>query len=107
MSYAIIESGGKQFRVSEGKEVRVPLLPLAAGETVDFAPLLLAGDDRVRTGATGSIDGKVRCRVVSHGRAKKVIVFKFKRRKQYSRLKGHRQDFTTLKVEKIEEQAEG
>ena len=102
MSYAIIESGGKQFKVSEGKEVRVPLIRREAGETLEFVPLLLANEGDVKAGGSHPLEGKVHCKVLSHGRARKVLVFKFKRRKQYSRMKGHRQDFTTLKVEKIE-----
>lgn len=100
MAYAIIRSGGKQFRVEEGQQVRVPLMDKEVGSTVELDVLLLGGDES-KVGAP-TVDG-ARCAatVVDHGRGTKIIVFKKKRRKQYKRTRGHRQDYTTLKIDSI------
>lgn len=100
MAYAIIKSGGKQFRVEEGQQVRVPLMDQEVGSTVELDVLLLGGDES-KVG-TPTVDGaRVAATVVDHGRDTKIIVFKKKRRKQYKRTKGHRQDYTTLKIDSI------
>ena len=100
MAYAIIRSGGKQFRVEEGQQVRVPLINEEVGSTVELDVLLLGGDEP-KVG-TPTVDGaRVAATVVDHGRDTKIIVFKKKRRKQYKRTKGHRQDYTTLKIDSI------
>jgi large subunit ribosomal protein L21 len=92
MSYAIIRSGGKQFPVTEGQTVRVPSIEGKEGDKVDVEALV----------AGGKIGGAtVKATVVGHGRGEKVIVFKKKRRKQYKRKQGHRQDYTEIKIEKI------
>lgn len=101
MSYAIIRSGGKQFRVEEGATLRVPLIEKDAGETVELDSLIVAGDDETRIGAPFVEGARVTATVVDHGRGDKIIVFKKKRRKQYKRTQGHRQDYTTLKIESI------
>ena len=101
MSYAIIRSGGKQFRVEEGATLRVPLIEKDAGETVALDSLIVAGDDETRIGAPFVEGARVTATVVDHGRGDKIIVFKKKRRKQYKRTQGHRQDYTTLKIESI------
>ncbi len=98
---AIIESGGKQYRVTPGDVIQVEKLPGEAGSEVELKPLavfkdegeLLAGADLGAARVTGTI--------VSEGRGKKVIVFKFKRKKQYKRTTGHRQDFTAVRVGEI------
>ena len=96
MSYAIIRTGGKQFRVSEGENVRVPSISKEAGETVEIEALLSGDGESLKT------DGvKVSATVVDHGRGEKVIVFKKKRRKQYKRKKGHRQGYTEIKIDSI------
>lgn len=103
MSYAIIRTGGKQFRVSPGDVVRVPgLADKNEGDTVEFNDVLISGDGSdMRIGAP-AIDGAVvTATVVKHGRGPKIIVFKFKRRKGYKRTKGHRQGFTAVKIESI------
>lgn len=101
MPYAIIKSGGKQFRVEKGATVRVPLLDKQAGETVELDTLVLGGGDETKIGAP-LVDGAgVSATVVDHGRGEKIIVFKKKRRKQYKRKQGHRQDYTTLKIDSI------
>ena len=101
MSYAIIRSGGKQFRVAEGETVRVPSLNEEAGKSVEFDVLVVGGDNETRVGAP-TVDGaRVAGTIVEHGRGDKIIVFKKKRRKQYKRTQGHRQNYTAVKIETI------
>ncbi len=102
MSYAIIKSGGKQFRVEEGKTVRVPLINKRAGDQVELEVLVLGKDDGQPQIGAPSIEGaSIAATVVDHGRGEKIIVFKKKRRKHYKRKQGHRQDYTTLKIDSI------
>jgi large subunit ribosomal protein L21 len=102
MAYAIIRSGGKQFRVEEGGTVRLPTLDKQAGETVELEALVIGGgEDGVRVGAPAVEGASVRGTVVDHGRGDKIIVFKKKRRKQYQRTQGHRQNYTTVKIDSI------
>ncbi|WP_010630327.1 50S ribosomal protein L21 [Sporolactobacillus vineae] len=99
--YAIIETGGKQLKVEEGKTIFVEKLAAEAGETVTFDKVLFVGGDDAKVG-TPTVDGAtVTGKVVEQGRAKKIIVFKFKRRKNYRRKQGHRQPFTKVTIEKI------
>ena len=101
MTYAIIKTGGKQFRVEEGQEVRVPLMEKEVGDSIDLDVLMVAGEGDPKVG-TPLVDGaRVAATVVDHGRDTKLIVFKKKRRKQYKRKQGHRQGYTTLKVDSI------
>jgi large subunit ribosomal protein L21 len=101
VSYAIIESGGKQFRVTEGQIVRVPSLHLNAGTAVEFNALLKGNGREIEIGGP-SLDGaSVRGKVLEHGRGIKVIVFKKKRKKQYKKTIGHRQGFTSVLIESI------
>ena len=101
MSYAIIKTGGKQFRIEEGKTVRVPSIDKPAGESVELDVLMVAGDDGAKVGSTLDAGARVAATVVDHGRDDKIIVFKKKRRKQYKRKQGHRQGYTTLKIDSI------
>ena len=102
MAYAIIRSGGKQFRVEEGGTVRVPTLEAQAGDTVELEALVIGGGEGGVKVGTPAVEGvKVTGTVVDHGRGTKVIVFKKKRRKQYKRTRGHRQGYTTLKIDSI------
>jgi large subunit ribosomal protein L21 len=101
MAYAIIRSGGKQFRVEEGGTVRVPTLDKEAGETVELEALVVSGDGGVKVGSPAVEGARVSATVVDHGRGDKVIVFKKKRRKQYKRKQGHRQNYTTVKIDSI------
>jgi large subunit ribosomal protein L21 len=101
MAYAIIRSGGKQFRVEEGGQVRVPLLNKQVGESVELDVLMIAGTDEPKIGSPLVEGGGVAATVVDHGRDAKIIVFKKKRRKHYKRKQGHRQNYTTLKIDSI------
>lgn len=101
--FAIIESGGKQFRVKEGQQIKVARISQEAGSELVINNILAAGDQADVKFGTPYVDGvRVVCDVLSHGRDKKVIVFKKKRRKGYSKKQGHRQDFTRLRVKAIE-----
>ena len=97
MSFAIIKTGGKQFRVEKDARVRVPSLKGDVGSSVELDVLATAE----KTGSPLVEGAKVTATVVDHGRDEKIIVFKKKRRKQYKRTKGHRQGYTTLKIDSI------
>ena len=103
MSYAIIRTGGKQFRVSPGDVVRVPTLAdKSEGDKIEFNEVLVSGDSNgTRIGAPTIAGARVTATVVKNGRGPKIIVFKFKRRKHYKRTKGHRQGFTAIKIVSI------
>ena len=101
MAYAIIKTGGKQFRVEAGKTVRVPSISKDAGEAVELDALMVAGDDGTKVGSTLDAGARVAATIVDHGRDDKIIVFKKKRRKHYKRKQGHRQGYTTLKIDSI------
>ena len=90
MSYAIIRTGGKQFAVESGQTVRVPSIGKEAGEKIEVETLMSGG-----AFAAGTLNATI----VKHGRGEKIIVFKKKRRKQYKRKQGHRQDFTEIKID--------
>lgn len=100
--YAIIETGGKQYKVEEGMTLDVELLHAEAGETVDIdSVLLLNKDGQITTGKPFVEGAKVSLKVVENGRAPKIVVFKYKPKKNYRRKKGHRQPYTRVSVEKI------
>ena len=96
MSYAVIKTGGKQFVVEEGHTLRIPTLATEAGKSVELDALLTAAD-----GAPVVGEGKVSVTVVEHGRGQKLVVFKKKRRKHYKRKQGHRQGYTTIRIDSI------
>jgi large subunit ribosomal protein L21 len=98
VAYAIIQAGGKQFRVTEGEVVRVPSISAEVGASVELDALLQADGDSIQVGLAGN---QIKGTVVEHGRGKKVIVFKKKRRKQYKKIHGHRQDFTAVRIDSI------
>jgi large subunit ribosomal protein L21 len=102
MSYAVIRTGGKQYRVAPGDLVRIERLPGDVGSEVRFDQVLVASDDAgVRVGRP-TVDGAaVLGTVVAHGRDRKVLVYKKKRRKNYRRRRGHRQYVTTVRVTAI------
>jgi large subunit ribosomal protein L21 len=97
MSFAIIKTGGKQFRVEAGAKVRVPSLAGDVGSSVELDVLATAE----QIGAPIVDGARVTATVVDHGRDTKIVVFKKKRRKQYKRTKGHRQGYTTIKIDSI------
>jgi large subunit ribosomal protein L21 len=100
--YAIFRSGDKQFRAEPGMMVKVPTLDAEIGDTVTFDEVLLAGGDAgTQVGAPTVSGASVTGEVVRHGKAKKVIIFKWKRRKNYRRKQGHRQKFTEVRIGEI------
>lgn len=97
--YAVIQTGGKQYRVSEGDRLRVERLPAEAGSDVELDRVLMIADgDDVRLGRPFVEGGRVTATVQGHGRAKKVMIVKFRRRKHHLKRQGHRQWFTELKI---------
>ncbi len=100
--YAIIESGGKQHRVALGETIRVERLDVDVGSEIPLANILLvAGQDKPMIGAPRLDDFEVIAKVVEHGRGKKIRIIKMKRRKNYRRTQGHRQDYTELQITKF------
>lgn len=101
--YAIIETGGKQYRVQEGDVLNVEKLPVAEGEAVVFERVLtVVKDDAVLVGQPLVAGAKVLGKVVKHGRGRKIRVFKYKAKSNYRRRQGHRQPFSQVSIEKIE-----
>jgi len=99
--YAVIETGGKQYSVRPGEAVEVETLPGDVGSEVEFDRVLAVVDgDQVRSGAAAQT-ARVKGTIVAHGRGEKTLVFKFKRKKQYKRTIGHRQNFTRVAVSEI------
>lgn len=99
--YAIIATGGKQYKVSEGDVIRVEKLGVEADEKVTFDQVLLVSDSDVKVGNPTVANASVDATVLSNGRAKKVIVYKYKRKSGYHKKNGHRQAYTEVKIDKI------
>jgi large subunit ribosomal protein L21 len=100
--YAVIESGGKQHRVEPGECLKLEKLDIAEGKAFDFDKVMMIGDgDDVQIGTPYVEGGKVTAEVVTHGRAKKINIVKFHRRKQYHKQAGHRQWFTEVRIKEI------
>jgi large subunit ribosomal protein L21 len=100
--YAIIKTGGKQYRVSSGEQVRVETLPADVGAAVAFEQVLLVGaGDAVRVGAPLVAGAKVNATVLGHGRGDKVKIFKLRRRKHFQKSQGHRQNYTEVRIDDI------
>jgi len=100
--YAVVETGGKQYRVSVGDVLDVEKLDKDPGDTVELERVLMINDGENAKIGTPCVEGaKVIARIVEQAKARKVIVFKFKRRKDYQRLKGHRQLISRIKIEEI------
>ncbi|HEX9139128.1 MAG TPA: 50S ribosomal protein L21 [Steroidobacteraceae bacterium] len=100
--YAVIATGGKQYRVEKGGLVRVELLSAEPGATVEFDQVLLVAEgDKIKVGAPLLKGSKVLAKVESHGKGQKVSIVKFRRRKHYMRMKGHRQPYTEVRVTEI------
>ena len=99
--YAIIATGGKQYKVEEGDVIRVEKLGVEAGQTVTFDQGLVVSDKETKVG-TPTVDGaSVSATVVAEGKGKKVIVYRYKRKTGYHKKNGHRQPFTQVKIDKI------
>ena len=102
MPYAIIKTGGKQFRVESGRTYKIPTLVGEEGGKIEFNEVLLGNDgSSVKTGVPSLTGAKVTGEIVRHGRGDKIIVFKQKRRKNYARKRGHRQGFTEVRIHDI------
>ncbi|HLM74035.1 MAG TPA: 50S ribosomal protein L21 [Polyangiaceae bacterium] len=96
--YAVIKTGGKQYRVAEGQKLRVEKLAGNAGDKVTFDEVLLVGGDAPKIGQPIVKGASVAAEIVGQDRGKKIVVFKYKRRKNYRRKNGHRQPYTELKI---------
>ena len=96
--YAVIRTGGKQYRVTEGQTLRVEKLPGGAGDKVTFGEVLLLGGEQPRVGQPLVQGAAVAAEITAQDRGKKLVVFKFRRRKNYRRKNGHRQPYTELKI---------
>ena len=100
--YAIIRTGGKQYRVQAGEQLRVEALAADVGASISLEEVLLVGaGDAVKVGAPLVSGAKVKATVVSHGRGEKVKIFKMRRRKHYQKPQGHRQSYTELRIDDI------
>ena len=100
--YAVIETGGKQYRVSEGNRIRVEKCDAEVGSTISIDKVLMLGRDDGPVVGAPYVDGaSVSAKVLEHGKEDKVIVFKYRRKKNYRRFRGHRQQYTELAVEAI------
>ncbi|MEZ2416713.1 50S ribosomal protein L21 [Luteibacter sp. RCC_6_2] len=99
MSYAVIKTGGKQYRVMAGEILRVELLPAEVDSTVQFDQVLLVGEgESITVGAPLVAGATVSAKVRAHGRADKIRIVKFRRRKHYKRTQGHRQHYTEIEI---------
>lgn len=101
--YAVVETGGKQYRVKAGDRLEIERLNTPAGEAVTFDRVLLVNQDgQVRVGAPTVDNARVIADVLEHKRGKKIIVFKMKRRKGYQKKQGHRQELTVVRIKEIQ-----
>lgn len=100
--YAVIETGGKQYRVSEGDAISVEKLPHQVGDTVELGRVLLVSGEKGLTVGQPIVQGaKVMAKVESEGRSRKILVWKYRPKQRYRRRQGHRQAYTRLRIEKI------
>lgn len=100
--YAVIKTGGKQYRVSEGDSLRVEKLDAEPGAAIGFDQvLMIADDENIRVGTPLIDGGQVSAEIISQGRGRKIEVLKFKRRKNYHRRHGHRQHYTEVRITRI------
>jgi large subunit ribosomal protein L21 len=101
--YAIFRTAGKQFRAEVGRKVQLPSLAAELGAKVTFDEVLLGSDGKsVRAGTPVLPGAKVTAEVIRHGKDKKIVVFKYKRRKNYARKQGHRQGFTEVRIDTVD-----
>ena len=100
--YAVIQTGGKQYRVKSGEQVNVELLAAEVGATVSFDRVLMLGEgDGVKVGAPFVSGAAVKATVVAQGRGEKIRIFKMRRRKHYAKTQGHRQGYTEVRIDEI------
>lgn len=99
--YAIIATGGKQYKVAEGDIIKIEKLGLEAGAEVTFDQVLAVNNGEMVVGSPTVANAKVTATVVEEGKNKKVVVFRYKRKKGYNKKKGHRQPYTKVKIDKI------
>jgi large subunit ribosomal protein L21 len=100
--YAVIKTGGKQYRVSAGQKLKVEQIPADVGAEITLDQVLMVGEgESVKVGAPLVAGASVKCTVVSHGRHDKVKIFKMRRRKHYQKHQGHRQNYTELRIDTI------
>jgi large subunit ribosomal protein L21 len=103
-TYAVIKTGGKQYRVAQGDRLRVEKLPGNVGDAVTFSEVLMVsieGSEEAKIGKPLLTGAKVEAKIVAQEKGKKIIIFKFRRRKNYRRKTGHRQQFTALEITQI------
>lgn len=102
--YAVIKTGGKQYRVAVGQTLKVESLPAEEGQSIDFTEVLLVAQGDVITVGRPRVEGAVvKASVVEHGRGDKIRIVKFRRRKHSRKHMGHRQNFTSVKIESIQQ----
>ena len=99
--YAVIRQSGKQFKVAKGAILRLPTMAGDVGSQVEFGEVLHLGGDETKAGSPLVNNAKVKAKILRHGRGQKILVYKFKRRKGYEKMRGHRQGFTEVKIEDI------
>ena len=99
--YAVIRTGGKQYRVSQGDTLRVEKLAGSVGDVVTLSEVLLVGGESMKIGQPMVAGASVEAKITGQGRGEKIVVFKFRRRKNYRRKAGHRQCYTELKIQAI------
>jgi large subunit ribosomal protein L21 len=96
--YAVFRTGGKQYRVEKGDRLRVEKLPGSVGDAVTFSDVLLTSSEALKLGKPMVSGAQVQAKILGQGLGRKIIVFKFRRRKNYRRKRGHRQPFTALEI---------
>ena len=100
--YAVIKTGGKQYKVTAGGKLKVETLPAEVGSAVEINDVLMVADgDNIKVGAPFVSGASVKATVLSHGRGDKVLIFKMRRRKHYRKTQGHRQNYTELRIDGI------
>ena len=100
--YAVIQTGGKQYRVKSGEQVKVEALPAEVGAAVSFDRVLMLGEgEGIRVGAPFVAGAAVKATVVSQGRGAKIRIFKLRRRKHFAKTQGHRQSYTEVRIDEI------
>ncbi len=100
--FAIIKTGGKQYKVSEGDVIKVEKIEAQSGDKIEFDQVLMVAGDDVKVGSPVVEGAKVQAEVLDQKKDKKVVIYKFKAKKNYRKKKGHRQPYTLVKIEKID-----